>query len=70
MSTVNYYAAPSAPRDVTVTLIAPQVVEVRWMVPASPNGVITHYTVYAIPSLPADHPVDGMPQTIKTVGLN
>ena len=40
---------PSAPRDVTVRLITPQLVEVRWRAPAVSNGQIIRYTVYAIP---------------------
>ena len=40
---------PSAPRDVTVRLITPLLVEIRWRRPAVSNGQIIRYTVYAIP---------------------
>ena len=43
--------APSAPRDVSARLITPFLVEVSWRAPAIPNGVITHYTVYAVPQI-------------------
>ena len=40
---------PSAPRDVTVRLVTPRLVEIRWRRPAVSNGQIIRYTVYAIP---------------------
>ena len=41
--------APSPPRDVVARLVSPLTVEVTWRSPAVPNGVISHYIVYAIP---------------------
>ena len=43
------FTGPSAPRGVTVRLITPRLVEVRWRAPAVSNGQIIRYTVYAIP---------------------
>ena len=43
------FTGPSAPRDVTVCLITPRLVEVKWRAPALSNGQIIRYTVYAIP---------------------
>ena len=43
------FTAPSPPRNVTAKLIAPGIIEVRWSVPMMSNGVINHFTVYAIP---------------------
>lgn len=40
---------PSAPRNVTVRIIRPLLVEIRWRAPAVSNGQIIRYTVYAIP---------------------
>ena len=40
---------PSAPRNVTVRLVTPRLVEIRWRRPAVSNGQIIRYTAYAIP---------------------
>ena len=32
-------------------MITPTLAEVSWRTPAVPNGVIAHYTVYAVPQL-------------------
>ena len=67
-----FFTAPSAPRDVKVRLIAPFLVEVSWRAPALPNGVITHYTVYAIPQIfheetRSKRQTPTLPKTIKKV---
>ena len=64
--------APSSPRDVRVRQIRPLLVEVSWRAPAISNGVITHYTVYAIPKLSYEatrskRQTTSPPQTIKKV---
>lgn len=64
--------APTAPRDVKVRLVAPFLAEVRWRVPALSNGVITHYTVYAIPQISHEETrnkrqTPTLPKTIKKV---
>ena len=41
--------APSAPRNVTVRIVTPVIVEVKWKAPAAPLGVIVLYTVYVTP---------------------
>ena len=68
---------PSAPRDVTVRLITPQLVEVRWRRPAVSNGQIIHYTVYAIsiavsgPAISKRQAAPNLPsRTIKQVCLH
>ena len=65
--------APLAPRDVTVRVILPLLVEVNWKVPAVTNGNIARYTVYAIP-LVSTEPIRGkrqasatLPKTVKMV---
>ena len=65
-------AAPTVPRDVRVRQIRPLLVEVSWRAPATSNGVITHYTVYAIPQLSYEatrgkRQTTSPPQTIKKV---
>ena len=70
-----FLTGPSAPRNVTVRLIAPLLVEIRWRQPAVSNGQIIHYTVYAIPIVvpaitkrqAASNPPNG---TIKQVCLH
>ena len=64
--------APSAPRDVRARLITPSLAEVSWRTPAVPNGVITHYTVYALPQLSHEETrskrqTATLPRTIKKV---
>lgn len=69
--------APSSPRDVSVRVIRPLLVEVSWKVPAVTNGIIVHYIVYAIP-LVFTEPAPArkrrqaepstLPQTLKMVG--
>ncbi len=44
---ILYVIAPSAPRDVTARLVNTPVVEIRWREPASINGIVTYYIVYA-----------------------
>lgn len=46
--------APSAPRNVTARLVKPLLAKVSWRVPTTPNGIITHYTVYATPHVAFD----------------
>ena len=68
--------APSAPRDVTVRVIRPLLVEVSWKVPVVTNGNIIRYIVYAIP-LVSTEPTRGkrqaepviLPKTVKMVSL-
>ena len=70
------YTAPSQPREISVRLITPTIVQVSWRVPAVSNGVITHYTVYAIPLGSTasrgkrQAGADTTPQTIKMVLRN
>ena len=64
--------APSAPRDVRARLITPSLAEVSWRTPAVPNGVITFYTVYAVPQLSHEETrskrqAATLPRTIKKV---
>lgn len=58
----SFCIAPSPPRDVSVRIIRPLLVEVRWKVPAVTKGSIVHYTVYAIP-LVSTEPTRGKRQT-------
>lgn len=65
------FIAPSPPQNVTANLVAPGIVEVRWTAPMMSNGVITHFTVYAIP-VRTDGPTRGKrqaatPQIIQKV---
>lgn len=46
---IIFHTAPSPPRDVSVRMVTPTIAEVSWREPAVPNGVVTQYTVYAIP---------------------
>ncbi len=48
--------APTPPRSVTVTLINPNTILVKWIRPASSNGAISYYTVYAIPFITKTSP--------------
>ena len=72
MVSVILLLAPSAPRDVRARLITPSLAEVSWRAPALPNGVITHYTVYAVPQLSHEETrskrqAATLPRTIKKV---
>lgn len=59
----TFLVAPSPPRNVSVRLVKPMTVEIRWRTPALPNGNISQYTVYAVPFTSGD---DGA-ETLKTV---
>ena len=69
-------SAPSVPRDVTVKLVRPLVAEVSWRAPSVSNGVITHYTIYAIPQVSFEigfrtkRQTTSLPQTVKKVRKN
>ena len=69
------FTGPSAPRNITVRLVTPLLVEIRWSIPALSNGQIIRFTVYGFPiavfgpaigkrQAPSDLPAG----TIKQVG--
>ena len=71
---MSFFSAPSVPRDVKARLITPFLAEVSWRAPTLPNGVITHYTVYAIPRVSHEETrskrqAPTLPRTIKKVIL-
>lgn len=45
-SCITLYTGPSPPRRVDGSVTGPKVVQLTWVEPAEPNGIISQYTVY------------------------
>jgi len=49
------YSVPSAPRNPQITAIDKTILQLQWMEPELPNGIIQHYRVSIINKVPTSN---------------